>query len=171
MTGKGSGMSDEIETHEGGCTCGHVRYGVRARPLIVHACHCTWCQRQTGGPHVINALYETELVELTRGEVENVTVPSPSGEGQTIARCPKCRVAVWSHYHIGGLRESVKFLRVGTLDNPGLMPPDVHIFTSTKLPWYVIPEDHDAVEEFYDYDTTWSSDSKARFQTWRGAAD
>lgn len=154
---------------EGGCTCGQVRYQVHAKPLIVHACHCRWCQRQTGGPHVINAVYEAEMIDLTSGEVENTTVPSPGGKGQIIARCPTCKVAVWSNYHFGGMRERVRFLRVGTLDNPDLMPPDVHIYTSTKMPWYVIPPDHYAVEEFYKLDTTWSEESQERYKAWKEA--
>lgn len=164
-------MSEEFETCEGGCTCGQVRYKVERPPLIVHACHCSWCQRQTGGPHVINALYEAESIELTHGEVENINTPSPSGEGQIIARCPTCKVAVWSNYHFGGMRERVRFLRVGTLDNPDLMPPDVHIFTTTKQPWYIFPEGHKVVDEFYDAKTTWSPANLKRYMAWKEATD
>jgi len=160
-------MHQEFDTPcTGGCTCGQVRYEVKAKPLVVHACHCRWCQRQTGGPHVINALYEAELVTQTEGETETIETDSPSGRGQSIVRCPQCRVAVWSHYYFGGLKERIAFLRVGTLDNPDLMPPDVHIFTSTKMPWYVLPPEHQAVEEYYDRDTTWSPESNARFAAW-----
>ncbi len=164
-------MRKKSETYTGGCTCGEVRYDVKTTPLIVHACHCRWCQRQTGGPHVINALYEAEMIELTKGEVEITTVPSPSGKGQIIARCPTCKVALWSNYDFGGMRERLRFLRVGTLDNPDLMPPDVHIYTSTKMPWYIIPPDHYAVEGFYDSSTTWSQESQERYRAWKAATD
>lgn len=148
--------------YEGGCSCGHVRYRMNNAPMIVHCCHCTWCQTQTGSAFVINALIEAEQVELLKGEVEEIATPSPSGKGQTIARCPECRVAVWSNYFMGGLRDRVRFVRVGTLDEPGLVPPDVHIFTSTKLPWVVLPTEHKAVEIYYDTETTWSPESKKR---------
>lgn len=163
-------MTDPIEGAEGGCTCGQLRYEVRAAPLIVHACHCRWCQRQTGGPHVINALCESDLIVLTRGEVEEITVPSPSGEGQVIARCPSCKDAIWSNYLVTGLGKRIRFLRAGTLDDPTLMPPDVHIYTSTRLPWYVLPEGALAVEEFYDTETTWSAASIERLQALKAAA-
>lgn len=162
-------MTDEIGSCEGGCTCGQVRYKVHATPLIVHACHCRWCQRQTGGPHAINALFEAEMIEVTDGAVENTTVPSPGGKGQIIARCPNCKIAVWSNYYFGGMWERVRFLRVGSLDNPDLMPPDVHIYTSTKMPWYVIPESHHAVEEFYDPATVWSKENQERYRKWKAA--
>ncbi len=163
-------MPGEFKPCSGGCTCGEVRYEVKAKPLIVHACHCSWCQRQTGGPHVINGVFEAELVELTKGEVETIDTPSPSGRGQLIARSPTCKIAVWSNYHFGGMRERVRFVRAGTLDEPSLMPPDVHIFTSTKLPWYVIPEGQQVEEEFYDIASTWSKESQERYMKWKNGA-
>ena len=108
---------------------------------------------------------------MTKGDPELITTDSPSGKGQIIARCPRCKVAVWSNYHFGGMRERVRFLRVGTLDDATIMPPDVHIYTSTKLPWYVIPDGHYAVEEFYNSDTTWSQESRDRYDAWKAATD
>ena len=147
---------------EGGCTCGEVRYELLSTPLIVHACHCRWCQRQTGTAFAQNALIEAEHVRATRGEVEILAVASPSGRGQTIARCQSCRIAVWSNYYMSGLRDYIRFIRVGTLDNPDLLPPDVHIFTSTKQPWVQIPASHKVYEEFYPYEEVWSADCLAR---------
>lgn len=155
-------MYGDLETHEGGCTCGHVRYVAHANPLIVHCCHCRWCQRQTGASFALNALYETERLELIQGEVDEVKVDSPSGKGQVIARCPKCRVAVWSNYYMGGLKGRVRFLRVGSLDNPDRLPPDVHIYTSTKQAWVVLPPEAHVVEEFYDIESTYSAESLKR---------
>jgi hypothetical protein len=158
-------MSKKVETCDGGCSCGSVRYRVRMDPLIVHCCHCRWCQRQTGAAFALNALIEADRVELLAGEVENIDTPSPSGRGQSIARCPTCKVAVWSNYHMGGLRERVRFIRVGSLDNPDRLPPDIHIFTSSKQPWVVLPEGDAAVVEFYDIEKTWSAESWQRRKT------
>lgn len=155
-------MTALFKTCEGGCTCGHVRYLVISNPMIVHCCHCRWCQRQTGTAFALNALVEADRVELLNGEIEELTLPSPSGNGQTIARCPKCRVAVWSNYYMGGLKERIRFVRVGSLDNPDLMPPDVHIYTSAKQPWFLLPQGDQAVEEFYKYETMWSDGSLKR---------
>lgn len=63
---------------------------------------------------------------------------------------------------MSGLKERIRFIRVGTLDQPDRMPPDVHIYTSTKQPWVRLPEGDKAVEEFYDYDETWSQESLDR---------
>ena len=110
----------------------------------------------------MNALIETDRVEMLAGEVEERTIASPSGKGQTIARCPLCRVAVWSNYYMGGLKDHIRFIRVGSLDEPDRMPPDVHIFTSSKQDWVVLPPDDPTAEVFYDVNATWSPDSLDR---------
>ena len=43
-----------IETLEGGCACGEVRYRLASAPMFVHCCHCLNCQRHTGSAFVIN---------------------------------------------------------------------------------------------------------------------
>ena len=101
---------------EGRCTCGEVRYRLKAKPLFVHCCHCRWCQRETGSAFALNALIEAEAVETVSGEPVGVTTPSESGKGQIIHRCPTCQVAVWSVY--SGLGADFRFIRVGTLEDP-----------------------------------------------------
>ncbi|MEO5699032.1 MAG: GFA family protein, partial [Casimicrobiaceae bacterium] len=83
---------------EGGCTCGDVRYRLASAPMFVHCCHCRWCQRETGSAFALNAMIEADHVVLVRGACEWVDTPSNSGKGQRIARCRRCRVALWSHY-------------------------------------------------------------------------
>ena len=129
-------------------------------PLFVHCCHCRWCQRETGASFALNAMIESDRVTLLAGEPEMVDTPSESGKGQTIARCPTCRIALWSHY--AGAGTTVKFMRVGTLDNPDLLPPDVHIFTRSKQPWVVLPPGTPAVEVYYDREKLWPAESLAR---------
>jgi hypothetical protein len=138
-------------------------------PMIVHCCHCRWCQRETGTAFALNAVIEADRVEILAGPPECVNTPSASGKGQKIWRCPACRVAVWSNY--GGAGELSRFIRVGTLDNPDVLPPDVHIFTSTKQPWVVLPPGARAFAEFYNPKETWTPDAQARFQALKSARD
>lgn len=155
-------MNNKFQTRGGGCTCGHVRYQVASEPMIVHCCHCRGCQKNSGSSFAQNALFEANRVTLLSGEVENATVPTPSGTGQDITRCAKCKVAVWSNYNMGGLREHIRFIRVGTLDEPDQYPPDVHIFTCSKQPWVILPKADRRVEVFYDFKETWSPESMDR---------
>jgi hypothetical protein len=145
----------------GGCSCGSIRYAIDVAPLIVHACHCTWCQRETGSAFAINTVVETAHVRLTSGTPIEIETPSASGRGQIIVRCPTCYVALWSHYAISG--KKIAFVRAGTLDQPHEIEPDVHIYTSTKRPWVVLPEGKKAVPQFYDPKTTWSPEARARW--------
>ena len=154
------------ETLEGGCTCRHVRYRLASRPMFVHCCHCRWCQRETGASFALNALIESDRVELLHGEPEIVNTPSNSGKGQKIARCPKCRIALWSHY--AGAGAVVSFVRVGTLDNPDALPPDIHIFTSTKQPWVILPPGVPAVPEYYKSSELWPAESLERRKAYMG---
>jgi hypothetical protein len=128
--------------------------------MIVHACHCRWCQRETGTAHALNALYEADRVVHIAGEPEIVDTPSASGKGQRVARCPTCKVAVWSNY--AGSGPAARFVRVGTLDEPNLCPPDIHIFTSSKQAWVALPPDAQSVPEFYDLAAVWSPESLER---------
>ena len=148
------------ESFEGGCACRAVRYRLTSRPMIVHGCHCTWCQRETGSAFVLNAMIEADRVELLAGEVGVIVTPSESGKGQKISRCPKCRVALWSNYPGGG--DAIRFVRVGTLDAPDLMPPDVHIYTMSKQPWVMLPPGAAVFEEFYELDKVWPKESLER---------
>ncbi len=104
----------------------------------------------------------------TAGEPEIVLTPSASGRGQKIARCPTCRVAVWSNYPQAG--PVVRFVRVGTMDNPDLYPPDIHIYTSSKQPWVTLPADARAVPEFYGLDAVWPAESLERRRLMRAKA-
>ena len=145
---------------DGGCTCRAVRYRMTSRPLFVHCCHCRWCQRETGASFALNAMIEASRVVLLQGSPQPVHTPSNSGKGQTIHRCPTCRIAVWSNY--AGAGDAIRFVRVGTLDDPDVLPPDIHIFTSSKQPWVVLPEGIPAVPEYYDRNRYWPEESLAR---------
>lgn len=152
--------TDELPTFEGGCTCGSLRYRMTTKPLFVHCCHCRWCQRETGSSFALNAMIEADRVALLQGDVEVVNTPSNSGKGQKIARCPRCRIAVWSNY--GGAGDALRFVRVGTLDEPDRLPPDIHIFTSSKQPWVLLAPTTPAVPEYYKAGDYWPQESLDR---------
>ena len=144
---------------EGGCACGAVRYRLEAAPMFVHCCHCRDCQRQTGSAFVLNALIETDRITLLAGAPEPVGVPTDSGRPHDIYRCPACRTGLWSDY-CG--RPRLRFVRIGTLENPAALTPDVHIYTRSKLPWIRLPAGVPAFEAYYDLGTVWPAESLAR---------
>lgn len=145
---------------EGGCACGAVRYRLAGAPMIVHCCHCASCQTETGTAFALNALIESDRVALLAGAPEPVMTPTQSGRGQQVWRCPACRIALWSNY--GGADDRLRFVRVGTLDEPGRLAPDVHIYTRSKLPWVRLPEGAKAFEAYYDSKEIWPAASLER---------
>ena len=159
--------SNQDQIHDGGCTCGAVRYRMTGAPIFVHCCHCRWCQRETGSAYALNALIEADRVELLQGDVEMVNTPSESGAGQKIHRCPKCWVALWSNYAMS-VGDKIRFVRVGTLDDPDSIAPDIHIFTASKVPWLALPPDIPAVAEYYDRERVWPVESLKRYNALRG---
>lgn len=156
---------------EGGCDCGKVRYRLLAEPFVVHCCHCRWCQRETGTAFALNAVVEASQVEVLGEAPERIDTPSESGRGQAIFRCPDCKVAVWSHYYIGP-GDRANFIRVGTLDDPGTCPPDVHIYTASKQPWVIIPNGAEQFDGFYsgkDIPRLYGEEGAARWRALRGS--
>jgi hypothetical protein len=144
---------------EGGCACGAVRYRLTSAPMFVNCCHCRDCQQQTGGAFAVNALIETDRIEVLQGEIAVYEMPTDSGRPHDIHRCPTCATALWSDY---GRRGYMRFLRATTLDDRAALSPDAHIFTRSKLPWVGLPADVPAFEIYYEMDKLWSPQAQAR---------
>jgi hypothetical protein len=144
----------------GRCACGAVQYELLSAPMFTHCCHCLDCQRQTGSAFVINGLIEADRIRMLAGAPVPVRVPTDSGHPHDIYRCPICQTALWSDY---GGRPWLRFVRIGTLDDPGAVTPDVHIFTRSKQPWVGLPPDVPAFEVFYpSLESAWPEAALAR---------
>ena len=147
----------------GGCACGAIRYRLTNAPMIVHACHCRDCQKQTGSAFVINLWIERQFVEMSGKEPVAFRLPSgSSGKPHDVLRCAKCGTAVWSRYHAAP--GDTVLLRAGTLDDPSLTTPDVHIFTRSKLPWLELPKDAKVFDAYYKTDDVWSPENLVRWK-------
>ena len=141
----------------GHCICGAVTYRLTNAPLFVNCCHCTWCQRETGSSFALNATIETECVEVM-GPVTETVIPSASGKGQIMVRCPTCKVVLYSHY--AGAGRLMAFVRAGTLTTP--IGPDIHIYTSTKHPWVILDTSVPVLPDDYDRKDYWPEASLQR---------
>jgi len=149
-------MADHLE---GGCACGAVRYRLTDAPMFVHCCHCRDCQRQTGSAFVLNALVETDRITTLSGAPQPIGMPTDSGRPHRIFRCPTCQTAVWSEY--GGVAK-LRFVRIGTLDDPRALQPDVHIYTRSKQPWVALPAGVPSFEAYYSSKEVWPAASLER---------
>ena len=147
-------------SRNGGCACGAARYQLNDEPLIVHACHCSDCQRLTGSAFVINAYMLKADFELTQGDIATVDFKGGSGKTHRVFRCAECGTQLWSEY--AAAIPGTVFVRVGTLDEPAALPPDVHIHTRSKQPWVVLPPDAPAFTDFYSIKAVWTPQNIAR---------
>ena len=142
----------------GGCACGSIRYQLHAPPMFVNCCHCDDCQRLTGSAFVINAVIETQAIKRLRGKPVAVPVPREHAP-HDIYRCPKCQTALWSDY---GHRPNLRFVRVGTLDQPRALKPGAHIFTRFKVKWLKLPKATPSFRDYYDAGKLWPKASLER---------
>lgn len=140
-----------------------------AEPMFVHCCHCTRCQRETGGPFAHHAMIEFTRFEVVRGEAEFVLVPTDSGGKHWVARCPSCRTAMWNEH---GTRKAItRYVRVGTLDTPAALPPRAHIFVRSKQPWVQLGDDVPTFRGYYDAAKTWPAESLERYAAAKAIRD
>lgn len=155
------------EPIEGGCFCGRIRYRLKRRPMFVHCCHCTDCQRQLGSAFAINGIVEAENIEHLQGGPVMVTLSTDSGRPHDVYRCAECQSPLWSDY---GRRKWLSFLRLATLDRPSEFAPDVHIYTRSKLDWVPVPANARAFEAYYDVQAEWPKESLERLEAARAKA-
>ena len=146
----------------GTCNCGTVTFEVCQSFLYVHCCHCSWCQRETGSGFAINGLVETRHIKVLTGAPKQLDIQSNSGAGQSLVQCSNCQTTLWSHY--SSAKEVIAFVRVGTLYDAATVDPDIHIYTSTKLPWVTLPDGANIVTEYYRRSAYWPSQSIQRYK-------
>lgn len=160
-------MDDSFAPVSGGCACGALRYALTNPPLYVHCCHCTRCQRETGGPFAHHAAMAWCDLQLTQGTVCFKQVPSDSGTRHWVASCQVCATMIWNEW--GSRRAVTRYLRVGTLDEPQRFAPQAHIYIRSKQPWVTLG----SVPGFQAHYASnhWPEDSRRRWQQAKALRD
>ncbi len=112
----------------GGCLCGAVRFRVTAEPFAAYYCHCTMCQRTTGGPFTAGATVPIEAYAFTKGEPRAYE----SSPGFVRLSCSECGSALGMQ-----AKDNPKLVsfHLGSLDDPNAIRPEFHTFTSTQVSW------------------------------------
>ena len=152
----------EDMTLTGGCACGRVRYRINGEPMLIHACHCTDCQRTTGSAFVIHSVIARNELKIG-GETQVATLPTGSGAGCDMHFCATCGTYIWCRYLYHQV--AVIAIRAGTLDNPNQVRPQAHIFTQSKQPWLRLPDGVPAFDEAFDRNAVWPADSLEKYNS------
>jgi hypothetical protein len=113
--------------HSGQCRCGAVRFEASGAPLATMACHCTGCQRMTGGAYSLSSLYPTERFAVTQGE----TVRGGLKTGPDHRFCPECMS--WMYTMPPGLEAFVN-VRSTMFDDAAAHKPYVEMCLAEALP-------------------------------------
>jgi hypothetical protein len=123
-----------MTTLQGGCQCGAIRYEITGELMGAGACHCRSCQYSTGGGPNYVALAPKDGFAVTQGAPKRYV--KPGGSGAVVARvfCPDCGTPLWSE----GTILPFYPVKAGGLDDPSILEPAIHLWTSEAQPWHRI---------------------------------
>jgi hypothetical protein len=116
----------------GRCACGAIRYESTATPVAMLHCHCSDCQRASGGPFSSLVVVPAEGFKLLQGAPR--FHPSPSEMGGMTRRgfCPECGGPVMVK---PDAVPQIVAIRTTSLDDPSWFKPQMDVWTSDAHPW------------------------------------
>lgn len=123
---------------EGGCSCGAVRYRLKASPLSVYNCHCKDCQRYSGAAWSMSMIVKDQDFHVLAGETERYDRTADSGNVIAMHFCAKCHNWLWNVPPAG----SIKVVRAGSLDDLDWAAPVGNIWTDSKAAWVQLDPTH-----------------------------
>ena len=118
------------ETHEGGCQCGKIRYRISGAPSKTTNCHCIQCRMAAGAPYVTWTEFPAEAVTFTNERPQFYRSSDAAERGF----CPACGTALTFCYLDGDTID----IATATLDDPGIFPPEDHLWMESKIDWVEI---------------------------------
>jgi len=119
---------------DGGCQCGKIRYRLTGKPLMLYACHCSDCQKQSGSAFGMSLIMPPQQVEFTRGAASLRSWDTPGDDG-LIKRCyfcPDCGTRVMHGSDDPSQNVSIK---AGSLDDTRGLQPTAQIWLQSAQPW------------------------------------
>jgi hypothetical protein len=129
-------MADRIE-RAGGCLCGELRYALQGDPVMVAACHCQDCQRQSGSAFGMSLLIRREDFHWTSGAPKLWVGRADSGVQKDCAFCGTCGTRIYNALTSMPATFNVK---PGTLDDTSWFEPKIQVWTDRKQPWVTLPD-------------------------------
>lgn len=144
----------------GRCQCGALRYRVTAPPLMLYACHCANCQKQTGSAFVLSATIAESALEFTRGKPARVEWTSDAGNRRYGLYCGDCGSRITNGQDSSGIFS----LRAGTLDDTSWVRPAGHIWMRSAQGWFR-PDPEDLLWDQQPTDYSGLVERFATFQT------
>jgi len=127
----------------GACQCGKVTYQLLAPPLMIAACHCKQCQKLSTSAFSITAMVNTVDI-IFSGEMHEWSRLADNGNTNGAKFCPSCGNRI---YHFNPNDTDKIKLKPSTLTDTRVIIPNMHIWTSEKQDWFIIPEGIDCFDK------------------------
>jgi hypothetical protein len=120
-----------VESIEGGCLCGAIRYRAQGKAYGITHCHCKTCRRASGAPFVTWAGFDTGKFVFTQGH------PASYASSSNVIRtfCNRCGTPLT--YQRLDLFGSID-VTLGSMDDPEAVRPEDHTWTESQLSWIAI---------------------------------
>ena len=115
----------------GRCNCEAVSATFSGAPIQTRQCWCRQCQKAAAGGPTHNAIFRIEDVALS-GETSAWSYLAPSGNTLTQTFCPSCGTPVFAQ---SSARPQLMTFRLGFLDEPHGLAPEMAIWTDEKPAW------------------------------------
>ncbi len=118
----------------GSCLCGAVRFEVDRVRALTH-CHCTNCRKLSGAAFATYAHVDKDKFRFVSGE--DMLVQHESSPGSSRNRCKVCGCQAPGQ---ASYLPTVS-IPAGLLDDDPGVRPLLHVFTSSRAPWWTIADD------------------------------
>lgn len=117
-----------VNSVEGGCLCGAIRYRVEGPPSNSMICHCESCRRAAAAPVVAWVTFEKQRFRLLKGE------PAVFRSSPPVQRtfCPACGTPLTYEHQD---RPASIDVTTCSLDAPETFPPTHHSYLSDDIAW------------------------------------
>ena len=128
----------EPVTLKGGCLCGAVRYEWRGTGASASYCHCSDCQKATGGPYTVGVGVAAAGLTLRSGKTKAYTTIADSGNPITREFCPECGSPLFTRAEVC---PGMVWIKAGSLDEPELVRPTHQSWVEMAVTWAYLDRD------------------------------
>lgn len=118
-------------TYSGGCLCGEIRYECDGEALRSFFCHCRDCKRANGSAFTAGFAVPKDSLRI-EGTPKDYTNTGESGSQITRQFCANCGSALFT---VLERNPTIAIIKAGSLDDPGVFKPMLHIWTQTEMSW------------------------------------
>jgi hypothetical protein len=120
--------------HTGRCQCGAVTYEAAGAPVMIYACHCTICQRQSGSAFGMAVVFNGADFKLS-GTAPGHFVRPGHGRDFRCYFCPDCGTRLYHQWYTADGDYPFLSVKPGTLDDTSWIEPGCHVWTRHAQPW------------------------------------